>query len=44
MADPGFRDPQQGDFTLAEDSPARALGFRLPDLSTLGPRGEVGAG
>jgi len=44
VADPGFRDPQQGDFTLAEDSPARALGFRMPDLSTLGPRGPVGAG
>ncbi len=27
VADPRFRDPARGDFTLAEDSPARALGI-----------------
>ncbi len=27
VADPKFADPERGDFTLAEDSPAKALGF-----------------
>ena len=38
VADPKFRDPQNGDFTLAEDSPAFALGFKPIDLSDVGPR------
>lgn len=37
-ADPRFKDPEGGDFTLAPDSPAFALGFRPIDLSTVGPR------
>lgn len=38
IADPGFADPERGDFTLPPDSPALALGFRPIDLSTVGPR------
>jgi hypothetical protein len=38
MADPKFADPANGDFTLAEDSPALALGFKPIDLSEIGPR------
>ncbi len=37
-ADPRCRDPRAGDFTLAPDSPALALGFRPIDLSRVGPR------
>lgn len=37
-ADPGFADPEKGDFTLPDDSPAFALGFRPIDMSTVGPR------
>ena len=36
VADPGFADPSTGDFTLAADSPALALGFDPPDLSSIG--------
>jgi hypothetical protein len=38
VADPGFADPRSGDFTLPDDSPARALGFVPLDLSDVGPR------
>ncbi|MDD5705852.1 MAG: hypothetical protein PHR35_07995, partial [Kiritimatiellae bacterium] len=43
VADPGFTNPEAGDFTLSPDSPALALGFKPFDLSTVGPRGKVGA-
>lgn len=36
FADPGFADARGGDFTLAEDSPARKIGFRPIDLSDVG--------
>ena len=36
--DPKFADPARGDFSLAPDSPAFALGFRPIDLSQIGPR------
>ncbi len=38
IADPGFRDPANGDFTLPPDSPATQIGFTPFDLSTVGPR------
>ncbi len=38
MADPMFKDPANGDFTLADNSPALAIGFKPIDLSTVGPR------
>lgn len=38
IADPLFRDPANGDFTLADDSPAFGLGFRRIHLSDVGPR------
>lgn len=38
IADPGFRDPAAGDFTLPADSPAAQIGFMPFDLSTVGPR------
>lgn len=38
VADPKFADPEHGDFTLADDSPALALGFEPIDLSHVGPR------
>lgn len=37
-ANPKFADPENFDFTLAEDSPAYKLGFKPIDLSTVGPR------
>jgi hypothetical protein len=37
-ADPCFKDLQHFDFTLAEGSPALALGFRPIDTSDVGPR------
>jgi hypothetical protein len=37
-ADPRFRNPLAGDFTLAPDSPALALGFQPIDMSDVGPR------
>jgi hypothetical protein len=40
VADPGFADPENGDFSLPEDSPARRLGFRPLDLSRVGLYGE----
>jgi parallel beta-helix repeat protein len=39
IADPKFADPAKGDFALADDSPAFALGFQRIDLSAVGPRG-----
>lgn len=36
VADPGFVDPASGDFTLAADSPALALGFQPIDMSAIG--------
>lgn len=38
VADPLFKSPSQGDFTLSADSPAFALDFQPLDLSTVGPR------
>jgi len=38
VADPGFTNLAGRDFTLAEDSPALALGFEPIDLSAVGPR------
>jgi hypothetical protein len=38
VADPLFRDPLGGDFTLREDSPALALGFKPFDWRRAGPR------
>ncbi|MBN1418183.1 MAG: right-handed parallel beta-helix repeat-containing protein [Planctomycetes bacterium] len=40
VADPGFRDPRAGDFSLASDSPALALGFRPIDVSGVGLYGD----
>ena len=40
VADPLCRDPRNGDFTLAPDSPALALGFEPIDLSGVGPRAD----
>jgi hypothetical protein len=37
-ADPKFRDPENGDFTLADDSPALALGFKPIDATHIGRR------
>jgi hypothetical protein len=43
VADPGFRDPEAGDFSLASDSPALALGFvpfsAGPQADPAGPLG-----
>ncbi|MBM3213809.1 hypothetical protein FJZ36_02690 [Candidatus Poribacteria bacterium] len=38
IADPGFRDPSNGDFTLLSDSPAWDVGFRPIDMESVGPR------
>jgi hypothetical protein len=38
VADPLFRNPQEGDFTLAANSPALELGFEPFDVSMAGPR------
>lgn len=38
VADPGFRNAAEDDFTLSEDSPALALGFQPLDMSAVGPR------
>jgi hypothetical protein len=38
IADPGFADPENYDFTLKEDSPAFALGFKKIDMSDVGVR------
>ena len=36
IADPMFKDPDNGDFTLAPESPAIKLGFKPIDLSNTG--------
>jgi hypothetical protein len=38
IADPGFADPKNGDFTLEPDSPVSEIGFQPIDLSDVGPR------
>jgi len=38
VADPLFADPESGDFSLAEHSPALRLGFRPIDTGAVGPR------
>ena len=38
IADPGFADPHNGDFTLPADSPAYAIGFEPIDMSDVGIR------
>jgi hypothetical protein len=38
VADPLFADPAHDDFALAEDSPARKLGFEPFDSRQAGPR------
>jgi len=43
IADPLFVDVEKHDFRLQPDSPALKLGFQPIDLSTVGPRGPVGA-
>ena len=39
IADPGFADPEHGDFSLRPDSPASKIGFKQIDVSQAGPRG-----
>jgi len=34
--DPGFVDPEQGDFRLRPDSPLHAMGIALPDVAKAG--------
>jgi hypothetical protein len=36
VADPGFADPRNGDFTLTPDSPAFKLGIKPPDVGKAG--------
>jgi hypothetical protein len=43
VADPGFADPERGDFTLPADSPALEVGFVPFDMSRVGPRHPCGA-
>ncbi len=38
IADPGFADPHNGDFTLPADSPAYSIGFEPIDMSDVGIR------
>lgn len=38
VADPGFADPENGDFSLPEDSPAYKIGFKPIDISKVGIR------
>ncbi len=38
IADPGFKDPANGDFRLSEDSPASQIGFKPFALDKAGPR------
>ncbi len=41
IADPGFADPQQADFTLSPDSPAMEVGFRPFSTREVGPRDQA---
>jgi|GEM_PF-1093909 len=41
IADPLFKDPRKGDFTLGKRSPARKIGFVPLDLALVGPRPEL---
>ena len=38
VADPGFKDPDNGDFSLPDDSPARLIDFKPFPLDEAGPR------
>ncbi|QWX84986.1 right-handed parallel beta-helix repeat-containing protein [Cellulophaga sp. HaHaR_3_176] len=38
IADPGFKDPTNGDFSLPDDSPALKIGFKPFPLGQAGPR------
>ena len=38
IADPGFKDPANGDFRLSEDSPASRIGFKPFPLDKAGPK------
>ncbi|HUX59330.1 MAG TPA: right-handed parallel beta-helix repeat-containing protein [Bacteroidales bacterium] len=38
IADPGFKDPDNGDFSLPENSPAIQIGFKPFPLNQAGPR------
>ena len=38
IADPGFADPENGDFSLNENSPAYQIGFKPFPLGQAGPR------
>jgi len=38
VADPLFRDPFDGDFTLDENSPAYKIGFKPINVKDVGPR------
>ncbi|MBJ2175951.1 right-handed parallel beta-helix repeat-containing protein [Aureibaculum sp. A20] len=38
VADPGFKDPANGDFSLPDDSPALKIGFKPFPLGKTGPR------
>ena len=38
IADPLFIDPEKDDYRLKPASPAEKIGFKMPDLSRVGPR------
>ncbi len=40
IADPRFRDPEHGDFTLADDSPATRIGFQPISMDGIGLYGD----
>jgi hypothetical protein len=41
VADPKFADPERGDFALADDSPALALGFERLPVDEIGPTADL---
>jgi hypothetical protein len=41
FADPGFADPEMGDFSLPQESPAWGIGFIAFPLDTFGPRAAI---
>lgn len=41
IADPGFADPANGDFSIPGDSPACKIGFKPIDISRVGPRKDL---